>query len=43
MYQIVDAVTFIEQAEQSSSQAMKDIAKGLTEESNPVIVVATLK
>ena len=43
MYQIVDAVTFIEEAKKSSSQAMKDMAKGLTEDSNPVIVVATLK
>ena len=43
MYQLVDAITFIEQAELSTCQAMKNIAKNLTEESNPVIVVATLK
>ena len=43
MYQIVDAVTFIEEAKKNSCQAMKDIAKGLTEDSNPVLVVATFK
>ncbi|MBR5856716.1 MAG: hypothetical protein IKY70_05540 [Bacteroidales bacterium] len=43
MYQIVDAYKFIEYAENSSSQAMKKVAEGLTEESNPVIIVVTLK
>ena len=43
MYRIVSADLFIEEAEKSNSQKMKDVAATLTEESNPVIVVATLK
>ncbi|MBR5855871.1 MAG: 6-bladed beta-propeller [Bacteroidales bacterium] len=43
MYQIVDAADFIEYAKKGSSQKMKEIAAQLTEESNSVIVAATLK
>lgn len=43
MYQIVSADLFIEAAAKSNSQKMKQVAATLTEESNPVIVVATLK
>lgn len=43
MYQVIDAVKFIEFAEKSNSEKMKKVAATLTEESNPVIVVATLK
>ena len=43
MYQVVSSDLFIEAAEKSNSQKMKDVANSITEESNPVIVVATLK
>ncbi len=43
MYQLVDAIHFMDIAEKSSSQKMKEVAATLTEESNPVLVVATLK
>ncbi len=43
MYQLVDAIHFMDIAEKSSSQRMKEVAATLTEESNPVLVVATLK
>ena len=43
MYQLVDAIDFIEYAQKSNSQKMKQVAATLTEESNPVMVVATLK
>lgn len=43
MYQYIDAVTFIEAAAKSSSAKMKEVAATLNEESNPVVVVATLK
>lgn len=43
MYQIIDAITFMDLAEKSKSQKMKEVAATLTEESNPVIVTATLK
>ncbi|MBR5856563.1 MAG: hypothetical protein IKY70_04755 [Bacteroidales bacterium] len=43
MYQIIDAASFIEFAKNSSSDKMKKVAATLTDESNPVIVVATLK
>ncbi len=43
MYQLVDAIQFMDIAEKSSSQKMKEVAATLTEESNPVLVVATLK
>lgn len=43
MYQVVGADLFIEAAAKSNSQKMKDVANSITEESNPVIVVATLK
>ena len=43
MYQLVDAIDFIEYAQISNSQKMKEVAATLTDESNPVVVVATLK
>ena len=43
MYQIVDALTFINMSLNSSSAKMREIASNLTENSNPVVVVATLK
>lgn len=42
MYQIIDAIHFIQQSERSRSAKMKEIAAGLTENSNPVIIAATL-
>ena len=43
MYQFIEADKFIELAEQCNVPSMKEIAATLTEESNPVMVVATLK
>ena len=43
MYQFIEADDFIELAEQCNVPRMKEIAATLTEESNPVMVVATLK
>ena len=43
MYQFIEAYDFIELAEQHNVPRMKEIAATLTEESNPVMVVATLK
>ena len=43
MYQLVNALDFIEMAEKSTSDRMKEVAAQLTEESNPVMVVVTLK
>ncbi len=43
MYQFTDAATFIEYANKSTSQQMKEIASKLTEESNPVLTEITLK
>ena len=43
MYQLLDAIDFIEYAEISSSAKMKEVAATLTDESNPVMVVVTLK
>ncbi len=43
MYQVIGAIEFIELASKCNSERMKEIASGLTEESNPVVVVATLK
>ena len=43
MYQMLDAIDFIEYAEVSNSAKMKEVAATLTEESNPVLVVVTLK
>ncbi len=43
MYQMINADKFIEYATKSNSSKMKEIAATLTEESNPVLVVATLK
>lgn len=43
MYQIVDAMTFIDMSLRFGSAKMKEIASNLTENSNPVIVAATFK
>lgn len=43
MYQMLDAIDFIEYAEISNSAKMKEVAATLTEESNPVMVIVTLK
>ncbi|MBR5855933.1 MAG: 6-bladed beta-propeller [Bacteroidales bacterium] len=43
LYQFVDAGTFIEMSKKYNSPRMKEIAATLTEESNPVIIEATLK
>ena len=43
MFRLIDADEFIESAAQCKSDRMKEIAATLTEESNPVLVVVTLK
>ena len=43
MYQLVNAYKFIEYAESTGSKAMQEVAAKLNEESNPVLVIATLK
>ena len=43
LYQFVDAGTFIEMSEKYNSPRMKEIAATLTENSNPVMIEATLK
>ena len=43
MYQLVNAIDFIEMAEKSTSAKMKEVAAQLTEDSNPVVVEVTLK
>jgi hypothetical protein len=43
LYQFVDAGTFIEMSEKYNSPRMKEIAATLTEDSNPVMIEATLK
>ena len=43
MYQMIDAIEFMELAEQCSSEKMKAIAATLDENSNPVLVVVKLK
>ncbi|MBR5856717.1 MAG: 6-bladed beta-propeller [Bacteroidales bacterium] len=43
MYQLVNAYKFIEYAEATGSEAMLKVAEKLDEESNPVLVIATLK
>lgn len=43
MYQLVDAVDFIEFAQIGNSAKMKEVAATLTDDSNPVLVVVTLK
>ena len=40
---MLDAIDFIEYAEISSSAKMKEVAATLTDESNPVMVIVTLK
>lgn len=43
MYCLVDATDFIDMAQKSNSAKMKEVAARLTEDSNPVLVVVTLK
>ena len=43
MYQIIDAITFMDLASKCNSLKMKEVATKLTEESNPVLVEVTLK
>ena len=43
MYQLIDAIKFMEFAEQSSSAKMKEVAATLNEDSNPVLVIVKLK
>ena len=43
MYQLVSAIKFMDAAQACGSAKMKEVAATLTEESNPVLVVATLK
>ena len=43
MYQLVDAYRFIESAERSTSDKMKEVAATLTEDSTPILVKAILK
>jgi hypothetical protein len=43
LYQFVSAMKFIEMSNASDSAQMKEIASKMTENSNPVLVVATLK
>ena len=43
MYQFINAADFMELAEQHNVPRMKEVAATLTEDSNPVMVVATLK
>ncbi len=43
LYQIVNAIDFMDAAENSGSEEMKKVAATLTEESNPVLIAATLK
>ena len=43
LYQVIEAIDFIDFADRSNSAKMKAVAATLTEESNPVLVVATLK
>lgn len=43
MFQVVKAVDFIKLSKIYNSEKVKAIASKLTEDSNPVVVVATLK
>ena len=43
MYQVIDAISFIDLAALSNSPKMKAVAKKLGEESNPVVIEVTLK
>lgn len=43
LYQSINAAQFIKYSKRFNSKKMKEIAAGLTEDSNPVIVIATLK
>lgn len=43
IYQVVDAIKFIDLAKKSNSKRAREIADKLTEESNPIVIVATLR
>ncbi|MBR4882871.1 MAG: hypothetical protein IKU18_03220, partial [Bacteroidales bacterium] len=43
LYQLVDAERFIELAQDCKSEKVKEIASQLTYDSNPVVIIATLK
>ena len=43
LYQSINATQFIEYSKRFNSKKMKEIAANLTEDSNPVVVIATLK
>lgn len=43
MYQIMDAIRFMDLAEKSKSQKMKKAAAGLNEDSNPVLIEVVMK
>lgn len=43
LYQSINATQFIAYSKRFNSKKMKEIAAGLTENSNPVVIVATLK
>ena len=43
MFDCIEAIDFIDYAEKSGSEEMKRVAATLNEESNPVLVMATLK
>ncbi|MBE6229415.1 MAG: 6-bladed beta-propeller [Bacteroidales bacterium] len=43
MFRLIDAEEFIELAAKSSSAKMKSVAENLNDESNPVLVIVTLK
>jgi hypothetical protein len=43
MYQLIGAEDFVELASSSGSARVKEIAAGLNAESNPVLMVVTLK
>ncbi len=43
MYQLMDAIRFMDLAEKSNSRAMKKVAASMNEDSNPVIIEVVLK
>ena len=43
MYELMDAIRFIEQAQKSKSNKMKRVAASLTEDSNPILIEVVLK
>lgn len=43
LYQVIDAETFINLAKKTKSERAKEIASVITPDSNPVVIIATLK